>query len=175
MINFTRPTEYNIDNSKVFAEMSVPRLVTNKETGRLIDIHISPVLIETEPKADGSLPTLPISTEIFNDDKYKKFNDLTYSIGKLNRLAESNLDRLQNFISYYFHNKDYKEFVTANKKCNDQINYEVTDNFSKLSFMQLKNLLSCIIKSDTQFHQILDLDNGEKRNYFTKTYTGLCL
>ena len=170
MTDFARPTEYNIDNSKVFVEMSIPRPITVKETGKLIDIHISPVLVETELQEDGSLPVLPISPEIFTDDKYEKFNKLTYSLGKLNRLAESNLDRLLYFVRYYFHNKDYNEFVTANKKCRDQIDYDVTDNFNKLSFMQLKNLLSCIIKSDTEFHQIPELDSGEKRNYFTRTY-----
>lgn len=170
MITYNRPTEYNIDNNKVFAEMSIARPIYIKETGRLVDIHISPVLIETELQEDGSLPLLPISPEIFSDDKYEKFNKLTYSLGKINRLAESNLDRLQYFIRYFFGIVDFKEFVTTYKKCNDQIEYDITDNFNKLSFMQLKNLLSCVIKSDTQFHDIEELNSGEKRNFFTRTY-----
>ena len=170
MTNFARPTEVNIDNSKIFAELSIPRPIYNKETKKLVDIHISPVLVETELKEGEDKPILPISPDFFTDDKNEKFNRLTYSLGKINRLAESNLDRLQGFIRHYFHVNNFNDTVAKFKKCNEYAGYDISDNFSKLSFMQLRNLFSCIIKSDTTFHGIEELNSGEKRNSFTKTY-----
>lgn len=134
---------------------------------QLADIYIAPTLIKLEPKEDGGKPVLPIDPKMFTEDIYKKFNRLTYSIGKLNRLAELIYDKLKRTISLYLAVNDLEELKERNKKCKDLKKYDFNKD---LTFGQLRNVFSCIIKTDKEFEQFSDLDNGEKRNDFSKLF-----
>ena len=120
-----------------------------------------------EPKKNGGKPVLPIDQKMFTDDIYKKFNQLTYSIGKLNRLAELIYDKLKRTVSLYLAVNDLEKLTERNKKCKDLKKY----NFEKdLTFGELRNVFSCVIKTDKEFEQFTELDSGEKRNKFSKLF-----
>lgn len=89
-----RPPVLLVNEDALTTEISSPQNVYDKETGKLVDILIAPTLIITE-KAEGDPKfNLPIGPNMFTEDRYKSFNQFTYSIGKMVRLAELNLDEL---------------------------------------------------------------------------------
>ena len=49
--------------------------------------------------------------------------------------------------------------------------YQLEYKFEKdLTFGELRNVFSCIIKTDKEFEQFFELDSGEKRNKFSKAF-----
>jgi hypothetical protein len=164
-MNIERPFKIDLKKEDFKAEISLPKTIYDNE--QLVDIHIAPTMVKLEPNATGGKPILPIDQKMFTDDIYKKFNRLTYSIGKLNRLAELIYDKLKRTISLYLAVNELEELRERNKKCKDLQEY----NFERdLTFGQLRNVFSCIIKTDKEFEQFSELENGEKRNNFSKLF-----
>lgn len=164
-MNIERPFKIDLKKEDFKAEISLPKTMYLDE--QLADIYIAPTLIKLEPNDNGGKPVLPIDPKMFTEDIYKKFNRLTYSIGKLNRLAELIYDKLKRTISLYLAINDLEELTERNKKCKDLKKY----NFQKdLTFGELRNVFSCIIKTDKEFEQFTEIDSGEKRNKFSKIF-----
>lgn len=112
MDTYLRPIQLDIKEEDLKVEISMPKPIFFAGTKRLADIHISPTLVLTTKNEGDDKHDLPIDPAMFTDDKFEKFNRLTYSIGKLIRLAELNLDRLHYFVGTYFHFNSLDEFFT---------------------------------------------------------------
>jgi len=164
-MNIERPFKIDLKKEDFRAEISLPKNLYAGE--QLVDIHIAPTIVKLESTNDGKKPVLPFDEKMFTNEIYKKFNRLTYSIGKLNRLAELIYDKLKRTISLYLAVNELEELTERNKKCKDLKRY----NFKKdLTFGELRNVFSCIIKTDSELEQFSELDTGEKRNKFSKLF-----
>ena len=170
MDTYLRPIQLDITEEDLKVEISMPKPIYFAGTKRLADIHISPTLVLTTKNEGDDKHDLPIDPAMFTDDKFEKFNRLTYSIGKLIRLAELNLDRLHYFVGTYFHFNSLDDFFTRNKKCEECKKYDTSNNFTKLSFGQLRNIFSCILKTETKFTNIDGLKTPEERSNLSKIY-----
>lgn len=70
-------------------------------------------------------------------------------------------------IKLYLTNNDLTEIKKRNRKCKEIDKY----NFEKdLTFGELRNVLSCILKTDKDFEKFSDLETAEKRNSFSKLF-----
>ncbi|WP_299679674.1 hypothetical protein [uncultured Dokdonia sp.] len=164
-MNTERPFKIDLSKKDFKAEISLPKTLYAEE--QLVDIHIAPTIVKLESTNDGKKQVLPFDEKMFTDDIYKKFNRLTYSIGKLNRLAELIYDKLKRTISLYLAVNELEELTERNKKCKDLKKYNLKKD---LTFGELRNVFSCIIKTDSEFEQFSELDSGEKRNKFSKLF-----
>lgn len=163
-----RPQHVEVDDSKVRVELSVPRFLYD-EAGDLLDILIAPTLIIAGASED-STPELPISSQMFDENIYKQFVLRSNSIARINRLAELNLDTLIGVIERYFVIYPVNDVLERNADCRALHEYNVNENFFKLTFGNLRNILSCIIKTDTNLHEIDGLRSKEERKNFTTVY-----
>lgn len=164
-MNIQRPFKIDLKKDDFKAEISLPK--TKYLGDQLADIYIAPTIVKLESKEVGAKALLTIDQKMFTDEIYNKFNHLTYSIGKLNRLAELIYDKLKRTISLYLAVTKMEDITARNKKCSEIEKY----NFDKdLTFGELRNVFSCIIKTDKEFEQFLELDSGEKRNKFSKLF-----
>jgi len=170
-----RPKEIELKNYAIQVELQLPKKVYNENKTELIDILIAPIIVFLEKKDGEEKPVLPIAEEMFNQEIYEKFNRFTYSIGKLGRLAELNLDCLSDFIESYFSKNKIEEVLERNTKCRECKRYNIQENLNKLTFGNLRNILSCIVKTDEKLHIIEILNNSQKRNNFTKIYSDYIL
>ena len=170
MDTYLRPIQLDITEEDLKIEISIPKPIYFAGTKRLADIHISPTLVLTSKNEGDDKHDLPIDTAMFTDDKFEKFNKLTYSIGKLIRLAELNFDRLHYFIGTYFHFNSLDDFFNRNKKCQECKSYDTSNNFTKLTFGQLRNIFSGILKTETKFINIDGLKTPEERSNLSKVY-----
>jgi hypothetical protein len=165
-----RPTIIEVSEDGLRVEISAPRDIFNDETKELVDILIAPTLVLSDKKeADEKFP-LPIDPKMFNEDTYKRFNNFTYSLGKMVRLAELNLDTLIGTVGLYIHKTPEEEILKRNADCQKLKDYDIENNFNKLTFGNLRNILSCIIKTDTELHNIPGLTTPEERKNFTSVY-----
>lgn len=160
-----RPKRIELKISDFKAEISFPQLIYAKD--QLVDIYIAPTIVKLEQKENKGKPILTIDPKMFDQELYNRFNRLTYSIGKLNRLAELVYEKLKRTVSLYLAINKFEELSCRNKKCKNIENYDLTKD---LTFGQLRNILSCIIKTDKEFEQFTGLDTAEKRNIFTKFF-----
>jgi len=168
--NFVRPEKINTESSEFQVELSLPFPLYDENRKNLIDILIAPTLVILKKAKNGDKPILPIDKKMFNQEIYKRFNGYTYSIGKLVRLAEMNLDTLQDVLEMYFSKHSAEEVFERNKKCKDCKQYDLKKGIRGLTFGNLRNILSCIIKSDKELTKIELLNTSEKRNSFTSIY-----
>jgi hypothetical protein len=165
-----RPELIPLSEDGMRIEISMPRDFHNEENKELIDILIAPTLVLSDTKdADGKFD-LPIDPKMFTEDTFKRFNNFTYSLGKMVRLAEMNLDSLIGVIGLYIHIVPVKELLIRNADCQKLSDYDIESKFEKLTFGNLRNILSCIIKTDTELHQINGLTTPEERKNFTSVY-----
>lgn len=167
-----RPEALAIDENSLRVEISAPQKVTDNETKELVDILIAPTLILPDERDKDQKFILPIDPNMFTEEKYKKFNNFTYSIGKMVRLAELNLDTLFGVIGLYFQIHPVEEVLKRNKDCKNLEGYEIEKNFNKLTFGNLRNILSCIVKTDPELCNIAGLTDSESRSNFTAVYNG---
>jgi hypothetical protein len=170
METYLRPIQLSITEEDLRVEISMPKPIYFKGTKKLADIHISPTLVLTTKKEGEEEHDLPIDIAMFSDDKFEKFNKLTYSIGKLIRLAELNLDRLHYFVTTYFYFNSLDDFFARNKKCKECSKYDTSNNFTELSFGELRNFFSGILKTETKFRNIDELKTPKERNNLSKVY-----
>lgn len=165
-----RPELITISEEGIRVEISAPRDIYKNKTKDIIDILIAPTLVLSDKKeGDGKFP-LPIDPKMFNEDTYKRFNNFTYSLGKMVRLAELNLDTLIGMVGLYFHITPVEEILKRNADCQKLKDYDIEKNFNKLTFGNLRNILSCIIKTDTELHNLPGLTTSEERKNFTSVY-----
>ncbi len=162
--------DLTISNENLNGEFTYIHTVVNTE-GQIVDTVFIPVHISQEQPDPGK--TTPIEYFIeqhINQENIDLYDILCFRIGKLNRLAEYNLDRLRTFIQKFFSHRDYEEYFSKNSESKKRLKYNTSDDFNRLSFGELKNILSYIIKNEDMFHKIETLDSVDKRNIFTKYY-----
>jgi hypothetical protein len=168
----SRPSLLEVNSANViFVEFAVPYLEAfNKETDEFLDILVAPTLIISEQKEENKKFQLPIDQKLFDKERYYDFNNHTYSLGKLVRLAELNLDILRKFINLYFVHNNFENVANRNSDCRKLNEYNISDDFNKLTFGNLRNILSCIVKTDDFFHSIKGLETKDERKIFTSIY-----
>ncbi|QXP71035.1 hypothetical protein H0I29_02770 [Polaribacter sp. R2A056_3_33] len=164
-MNIDRPFNIDLKINENIGIFSFPKNVMKKD--ELVDIWIAPTIVKMEINKDTKKPILPIDVEMINEELYRKYNQFTYSTGKLNRLAELILDKLKRTVELYLNLNDSDELVERNKKCRKS-----KDIISKKdkSFEQLRSIFSCIIKTDKEFRQFPELDNQEKCSEFSTIF-----
>ena len=107
-----RPTKFSIETSELQYEFFVPYLYRNPKTKELKDILIAPTLyVQGNNQTDVQL-----SPEMCSQSIFEGFNGYTYSLGKLNRLAEINLDKLISFLQIYFSLEGSKDILEKIKE-----------------------------------------------------------
>jgi hypothetical protein len=164
-----RPEILPFDDESVGIEMSMPRDAFD-DAGNLVDILIAPTIVLPDKLNDEGRFDLPIDPKMFDGDVYNQFNQATYSIGKLTRLAELNLDNLSNVIGLYLSMYPLDDILQRNADCGRLAQYDIANKFNSLTFGSLRNILSCIVKSDVQLHVLDELNDSVKRNNFTSMY-----
>jgi len=169
-MSYLRPIELDMTDRNITAEFVMSDPVFDHEKKKLLDVNIAPSLIFTIQEPGKSVPTLPIDPAMIDKDKFELFNHFTYRIGKMIRLAELNLDKLQDFISLYFSVNDYETVCNINKKCRELLKHNPKNNFKDLTFGELRNVFSCILKTEERFSEVSELETPEKRNNFSKLY-----
>jgi hypothetical protein len=168
MTDFKRPLVVTSPTSEtIVAEMGAEKHIVDDDV--IVDIYISPTLVYLESE-QGERPDLPVDPYMFSDEQYERFNQITYSIGKIIRLAELNLDSLIGLIETYFSANDYESVRNKNKRCRKCPEFDRESKFKALSFEQLRGILSCIVKTDSQFHGIEGLTDSSVISHFTSTY-----
>ncbi|QRR01546.1 hypothetical protein [Dyadobacter sandarakinus] len=163
-----RPQNIEFNDLKVRVELSVPTFIYDDEDN-LLDILIAPTLVLPDG-FEGLVTELPISSQMFDEDIYKNFVLRSNSIARLNRLAELNLDTLIGVIERYFAIHPVDEVLDRNADCRVLREYNIQENFSKLTFGNLRNILSCIIKTDPDLQVFEGLKSKEDRKNYTTVY-----
>ena len=136
---------------------------------KTMDINYAPVIaiIDTPERIN------PVPIERMIDGVlYKRFDDLTFKIGKAVRFSEIINNDLNKCIKTYSEKFDLANLTNRNSKCRELKKYDFNKN---LTFMQLKQVLSCILKTETSLHKIERLDSSEKRKKFTTHLTSFIL
>jgi hypothetical protein len=105
-----------------------------------------------------------LTTNVIND-LIDKSEILSCRISKLSRLSETINNQLKSIYNFYLKENEITEIVGRNKKCKELSKSNLNGN---LTFNELRNVLSCIIKTDLNFHQINELNNSNKRKIFTQ-------
>lgn len=168
--DFIRPEIIAIESNNLQVELSLPNPIYNDDETSLIDILIAPTLVILTQEEGEAKPNLLIDAKMFNKEIYEKFNQFTYSIGKLVRLAELNLDTLQDVLELYFSKNPIEEVLERNKKCKECKEYDLSKGMKGLTYGNLRKVISCIVKTDKNLHQIEILESSEKRSNFTSIY-----
>lgn len=161
-MNINRPEEISLKADDFTAVILIEKEIYNNDNSQLLDVYIAPTIVHLTSK-NGEKPTLPIDIGK-RDELYTKFNKLTYSIGKLIRLSELINSLLKDSLKRYLSKNSINEIVERNSKCRELKKYDFNKD---LSFMQMKQVLSCIIKTDKTLHSLEEFNTVEKRNKFT--------
>ncbi|MDI9859869.1 hypothetical protein [Flectobacillus roseus] len=163
--------EIYINPENLTAEITYTQTKTD-ESGIIVDTIIIPVIYSQEQFDTENITRIDYYiNEHIKDDNIKIYEDLCYSVGKINRLAEVNFDRLRRLINQYFLNRKYKSFFRKRDKATQEIaKYNVLHNFNKLTFRQLFNILKYIIENDRKFQSIAEFETLEKREAFFEYY-----
>jgi hypothetical protein len=165
-----RPKQIPINEKSLRMEIYLPKQIFDDLTGELIDILIAPSLVLSEQKGNDEKFPIPIDHKMFNDETYKRFNNFTYSLGKMVRLAELNLDNLIGVVKHYNHLTSMEEILKRNSDCQKLKEYDIENNFHKLTYGNLRNILSCIVKTDKDLYSIEGLETTACRKNFTTVY-----
>lgn len=97
----SRPVKVNIENW-LNGEISTYKDVVYTDTNELVDIFLLSLLFTTEKKSENSSNKLEIDFNPFiAEESYTRFNNLTYSLGKLLRLSELIYDKLRGVLKNY--------------------------------------------------------------------------
>jgi len=104
-----------------------------------------------------------------NED-WKEFNRLIYSLGKMNRLSEQIFDKIKEVVKCYCHYTPLEQLLSKNSDCRKNKDY-IKQDFHKFTFANFKNILSCILKTDNSFYEIEGLKSKEDRKNFSKIFS----
>lgn len=165
-----RPELIQLSEDGVRIEISAPQDIYDEQTNELIDIFIAPTLVLADEKDTDGKFSLSLDTVMIDEKIYQMFNNFTYSLGKMVRLAEMNLDDLIGVVDSYIHITPVQEILKRNADCKTLAKYDIENNFKKLTFGNFRKILSCIIKTDTELHKIDGLTTAEERKNFTSVY-----
>jgi len=163
-----RPEILTVDEETLMVEFFTHRKVYSND--EFTDILIFPTLILTKKKEQDGKFSLPVDEKMFTKELGLAFNGYTYGVGKIVRLAEINNDNLHNFIKDYFHKNDLEAFYKRNADCAKIQKYKIEEKVEFLTTGNLKNIMRLIIKTDTSFHKIEELNDPNKRKHFRQTY-----
>ncbi|WP_456062393.1 hypothetical protein [Capnocytophaga leadbetteri] len=112
-----------------------------------------------------------ICKEIYTKENndWKNFNRLIYSLGKMNRLSEQIFDEIKKVVERYCYYISLDELSLKNSDCKKNRAYTKQD-FHKLTFANFKSILSCILKTDNSFYEIEGLKEKEDRKNFSRIF-----
>lgn len=139
------------------------------EKGEIVDIGAVSFLQILNKNEKGKFE-YPIHEEMvekaLTNEGWKEFNKYIYSLGKMNRLAEEIYDKLKDVIKAYLVKYSLECILNRNSSCRKNKNYSDI-GFHKLTFMNLKNILSCIITTDDffSFSDIEGIKSNERKNF----------
>lgn len=162
-LNSQRPKRFEISKNKLTCEVSSkrPKLDNN---GAPLDIQVLSILIVVEKKEETYFP---FPTEEESEKFFSQFDTINSKIGKANRLSEKIYAETKKIIRLYFQINDLDKVVERNSKCRNLKKY----NFKKdLTFMESRNVLSCILKTDIGFKESINLTT-QQTNYYTKLFS----
>lgn len=172
-MNISRPVKRTIEKTDInvlTASFFTKRDVVN-EKNEFIDTLIFPTIQFLKKKDNQQKFNLLIDENFFTKELGLKFNNYTYGIGKIVRLAEINNDRLSSFIKNYFDLNDLEQFYSRNAECKKLSEFEIAKKkINNLTFGNLVNILRNIVKTDNCFHSIEGLSSKSKRKKFRKIY-----
>ncbi|HTB52446.1 MAG TPA: hypothetical protein VK718_06715 [Ferruginibacter sp.] len=155
-MNYLRPQENILEKKGTTLTISDEEIIVDSKTGLSIPHQVSYI---EHFETDG-LP-LPLTIEFTPDlkkitpelrQKQKDFIELKHNCV---RVAEALNDNLRAFLIRYSQYKKSNETIEINQ----------------MDFMKLRDKLSEIIKKDSIFRSIGELENSTKRKIFTKTFT----
>ncbi|MUV03460.1 hypothetical protein GN157_07040 [Flavobacterium rakeshii] len=99
---------------------------------------------------------------------HERFDMISFGLGKIIRLAEIINYELSTAIFIYSKNKhDIESLCKLSKDCREIFGEKKT--FKGFTFAKFAFLMSAILKMDSDFYRITDLNTKEKRKTFTKT------
>ena len=123
------------------------------------------------PEGEKGKFNLAIYEEIYTEENndWKEFNRLIYSLGKMNRLSEQIFDKVKDIVKCYCYYTCLRQLLEKKSDCRQNKDYRKQE-FHKLTFANLKNILSCILKIDDSFYEIEGLKSKEGRKNFSKIF-----
>lgn len=144
-----------------------PTISTSKEFVDIASVNYLQILPEDENGKFNLVIYEEIYTEENND--WKEFNRLIYSLGKMNRLSEQIFDKVKDIVKCYCHYTPLEQLLEKNSDCRKNKDYK-NQELHKLTFANFKNILSCILKTDDSFYEIEGLKSIEDRKNFSKIF-----
>lgn len=147
--------EIKIDSSKIIASIhSSNTLIDNNN--KEVDIAYINYLQILEQGENGKYQ-LPIYEEFLHDDGWKKFNNFTYSLGKINRLSEGIYDKTKRAINICYSLKQIK----SNPKYKEKQNPD---------FSLSQKILDSILENNKDFDIIRGIENNDDKKNFSKIF-----
>lgn len=145
--------EIKIDSSKITASIhSSNTLIDNNN--KEVDIAYINYLQILEQGENGKYQ-LPIYEEFLHDG-WKKFNNFTYSLGKMNRLSEGIYDKTKKVINSY-----------SLKQIKSDPKYKEKQN---PNFSLSQRILDSILETNKYFDIIKDIENKDNKKNFSKIF-----
>ncbi len=126
---------------EVRIEIFAPQNVYDPDSGALTDIHIVPTLVLAEKNNIGERIHVPVDPQRYSEAVYRRFNDFTYAIGKMRRLAELNLDTLADTLALYLRAHPLAGVLDRNAACRRMQESVTPETFDRLTFENLRGLL----------------------------------
>ncbi len=166
-----RPKILEISNSEVNIETFIRHDIYEMESNELADILMVPLLFTKATDIIEGTPAVFFNPASLNNDFWEMSRAVLNRVGKLIRLGEFINGDLSETIKKYLLKYSINEISNRNSDCKKCLIYDVDNNFHKLTFGNLKNILSCIIKTNADLHVIEKLNTKEKRNNFTAIFT----
>lgn len=146
--------EIKIDSSKITASIhSSNTLIDNNN--KEVDIAYINYLQILEQGENGKYQ-LPIYEEFLHDDGWKKFNNFTYSLGKMNRLSEGIYDKTKKAINSY-----------SLKQIKSDPKYKEKQN---PNFSLSQKILDSILETNKYFDIIKGIENKDNKENFSKIF-----
>lgn len=165
-----RPQKIDVNDEQLNVEFFCPRPIYN-DKDELIDILIISVLIVSDKNEETGKYNLPIDVRNLDEARYKEYNGYTYGLGKLIRLSEIINDKLQSVIDLYLVDNDIDAIINRNSDCKKRTSLKDIE-LTEFTFENLRGLLSCIIKTDTEIQKIDLLNSNDKRKKLSKILHG---
>ena len=165
--------DLEIDLSKnilVQSSLNPKDTIINDDSNGIVDIA-SVNYLQILPKGENGKFNMVIYEDIDTEENndWKEFNRLIYSLGKMNRLSEQIFDKVKDIVKCYCHYTPLEQFLLKNSDCRKNKDY-IGQGFHKLTFANFKNILSCILKTDDSFYEIEGLKEKEDRKNFSKIF-----
>lgn len=170
LADIRRPRLLRISEESPRVEVCAPKYIYDGQTGLLQDIYIAPALVKKKGTGFVETSSLPEAAEDFVAATFKKFNALTYRLGKMVRLAELHMDALRNVIDLYLQRNDVAAIAGRKAACRFLLEANLPEELNQLSFEALRGVLSCLVKTDKTLQQLPGLQTNEERRNFTKVY-----